>query len=172
MYIKIEKSRLNYILWSYAGTSTIQLSNSFQKEYFSSFPSVGRSPRSFDVPFQNPVGPPFRRQGCNIAGKFAHCFYGCGRPTLSAQGSPTACMLHCSNHVRCCTMVMPNKCPQAGPQPRASVYDIPIYHVQFGKIMLRLAASKTVCNHRRLREGKKCRDQKIQNKSKYENKWK
>ena len=40
------------------------------------FPSVGRPssfPWSSDVPFQNPAGPTFRRQGCNIRSKLQYC---------------------------------------------------------------------------------------------------
>ena len=37
-------------------------------------------PSSSDVPMQNPAGPTFRGQGCNIRGKFPCCLYTCDRP--------------------------------------------------------------------------------------------
>ena len=72
---RIIRRKLNNvrIQWSYAATSAIQPSTPFRRQKFSfllrCFQSVGR-PSSFpwwsDVPFQNPAGPTFPRQGCNI----------------------------------------------------------------------------------------------------------
>ena len=99
MYIKVDKTRPNYILWSFAGASTIKSSNSFhkgfKKKYFSSVPSVGRSPRSFDVQFQHPAGPPFRRLGCNIVRKF-QIFSCMWQTNVFSRVVRQSFVLHCS----------------------------------------------------------------------------
>ena len=75
----------------------------------SCFSSVCRSsafPWSSDVPFQNPAGPTFQTQTCNIGGKISILLLYMWQTKVSARRSPTTLVLCCSTHVRFRAMVM------------------------------------------------------------------